>query len=77
MSKRAYQFGSPKKHICAHILARPYPNDSHKAIFVFHSIITHACQLPAPRLPVHLLFSSVCSLLYLSLSIVSNSLWFP
>ncbi|KAM3179513.1 hypothetical protein ACTXT7_000402 [Hymenolepis weldensis] len=44
MSKRAHRFPplynglvSPKRYICAHVLARPYPNDSYKAIFVFHS----------------------------------------
>ncbi|VUZ54454.1 unnamed protein product [Hymenolepis diminuta] len=49
MSKRAHRFSffydrliSPKKHICAHVLARPCPTDSYKAIFVFHSIKMHA-----------------------------------
>ncbi|KAM3182372.1 hypothetical protein ACTXT7_012510 [Hymenolepis weldensis] len=27
---------SSKKHICAHVLARPYPSDSYKAIFLSH-----------------------------------------
>ncbi|VUZ42399.1 unnamed protein product, partial [Hymenolepis diminuta] len=40
---------SSKKCICPHVLARPYPSDLYKAIFVFHSIKTHACQLPALR----------------------------
>ncbi|KAM3186121.1 hypothetical protein ACTXT7_004953, partial [Hymenolepis weldensis] len=58
---------SPKKHICAHVLARPYPSDSNKAIFVFHTITTHACQLPAHTPPAHLLSSSVRSSLSLCL----------
>ncbi|KAM3170930.1 hypothetical protein ACTXT7_017625, partial [Hymenolepis weldensis] len=71
MSKCTHRFApfynslvSPKKHICAHVLARPYPSDSNKAIFVFHSITTHAGQLPAPTLPAHLLSSSLRSHLY-------------
>ncbi|VUZ51633.1 unnamed protein product [Hymenolepis diminuta] len=46
---------SPKKHICDHALARPYPK------------LTHAFQLPAPTLPAHLLSSSAHSPFYLSL----------
>ncbi|KAM3183399.1 hypothetical protein ACTXT7_010435 [Hymenolepis weldensis] len=76
MSKRVHRFPSfynrlvsPKKYICAHVLARPYPSDSNKAIFVFRPIITHACQLPVSTLPVHLLSSSARSPLYLSLSL--------
>ncbi|KAM3173646.1 hypothetical protein ACTXT7_012134 [Hymenolepis weldensis] len=64
MSKRAHRFPpfykrlySPKKYICTHVLACPYPSDSYKAIFVFHSITIHACQSPAPMLPAHLLSS--------------------
>ncbi|VUZ39633.1 unnamed protein product [Hymenolepis diminuta] len=44
MSKRAHRFPPfynnlvpPKKYICAHVLARLYSSDSHKAIIVFHS----------------------------------------
>ncbi|KAM3172378.1 hypothetical protein ACTXT7_014666 [Hymenolepis weldensis] len=55
MSKRAHRFPpfysslvSPKKHIYVHVLTRPYPSESYKAIFVFHPITTHGCQLPAP-----------------------------
>ncbi|KAM3177860.1 hypothetical protein ACTXT7_003697 [Hymenolepis weldensis] len=71
------RLASPKKHICAHVLVRPYPSDSNKAIFVFHSITTHAGQLPAPTLPAHLLSSSTRSLLYLSHSLQSslNTFW--
>ncbi|KAM3178633.1 hypothetical protein ACTXT7_002189 [Hymenolepis weldensis] len=61
MSKRAHCFPSfynllvsPKKHICAHVLARPYP--------------THACLLPAPILPAHLLSTSASSPLSLSVT---------
>ncbi|VUZ42643.1 unnamed protein product [Hymenolepis diminuta] len=63
---------SPKKYICAHVLARPYPSDSHKATFVLHSITTHACQLAVATFPSHLLHSSARSPLSLSLS-----LWLP
>ncbi|VUZ57105.1 unnamed protein product [Hymenolepis diminuta] len=52
-------------------------SDSYKAIFVFHTITMHAHQLPTPTLPAHLLSSSARSSPYLSLSLVSNSLWFP
>ncbi|KAM3175453.1 hypothetical protein ACTXT7_008481 [Hymenolepis weldensis] len=76
MSKRAHRFPlfcnrlvSPEKHICAHVLARPYPSDSYKALFVFHSITTHAGHLRAPTLPAHLLSSSARSPLSLSLSL--------
>ncbi|KAM3177775.1 hypothetical protein ACTXT7_003887 [Hymenolepis weldensis] len=76
MSKRAYRFSpfynrlvSPKKYICAHVLTRPYPSGSYKAIFVFHTITTHACQLPAPTLLAHLLSSSARSPLCQSLSL--------
>ncbi|VUZ43493.1 unnamed protein product [Hymenolepis diminuta] len=64
---------SPKKHICAHVLARPYPSDSHKAIFVFHSITTHGCHLLALRF---LLISSLPqhAPLSISLSLVTSSL---
>ncbi|KAM3185488.1 hypothetical protein ACTXT7_006255 [Hymenolepis weldensis] len=61
-----YRLVSPKKHICAHVLTRPYLSDSYKAIFVYTSITTHACQLPAPTLPAHL-SSSARSSLYLPL----------
>ncbi|VUZ42461.1 unnamed protein product [Hymenolepis diminuta] len=52
MSRRTHRFPlfsnnglvSHKKHICAHALARPYPSDSYKAIFVFHTRTTHACS---------------------------------
>ncbi|VUZ56550.1 unnamed protein product [Hymenolepis diminuta] len=50
---------SPKKYICAHALARPYP-------------ITHACPLLTPTLPNHFLSSSAHS--PLSLSLVSTPL---
>ncbi|VUZ55066.1 unnamed protein product [Hymenolepis diminuta] len=39
---------------------------THKAIFVFHTTVTHADQLRSPTLPAHLLSSSACSPLYLS-----------
>ncbi|KAM3186656.1 hypothetical protein ACTXT7_003862 [Hymenolepis weldensis] len=60
---------SPKKYICAHVLTRPYPSDSYKAIFVFHSITMQTCHIPAATLPAHLLSSSAFSPLYLSLSL--------
>ncbi|VUZ55900.1 unnamed protein product [Hymenolepis diminuta] len=60
---------SPKKYICAHVLTRSYLSDSYRGSLVFHSIITHTCQLPAPTLPAHLLSSSTCSPPYLSLSL--------
>ncbi|KAM3183885.1 hypothetical protein ACTXT7_009470, partial [Hymenolepis weldensis] len=64
---------SAKKCICAHVLARPYPSDSYKAIFVFHPRTTHTCQILAPTLPAQLLSSSARSPLYLSLSLVSKT----
>ncbi|VUZ51075.1 unnamed protein product [Hymenolepis diminuta] len=74
MSKRVHRFPpfynrlvSPKKYICAHVLTRPYPNDSYKAVFIFHAITTRACQLPASTLPINLLSSTARSPLYLSL----------
>ncbi|VUZ44667.1 unnamed protein product [Hymenolepis diminuta] len=33
--------------------------DSYKAIFAFHSVTMHACQLPAPTFPAHLLLPSL------------------
>ncbi|VUZ51642.1 unnamed protein product [Hymenolepis diminuta] len=63
MSKHTHRFPSfynslisPKKYIYA-LLACPYPNDSHKAVFVFHSKMTHTCQLPAPTLPLSISLS--------------------
>ncbi|VUZ42034.1 unnamed protein product, partial [Hymenolepis diminuta] len=53
---------------CAHVLTSPYPSNLYKVIFVFHSIITHACLLPALTFPTHLLSSSACFPLYLSLT---------
>ncbi|VUZ51251.1 unnamed protein product [Hymenolepis diminuta] len=65
---------SPKKHICAHVLAHPYPSDPYKAIFVSHTI-THASPLLAPTLSAHLLSSSARPLFTsVSLSHVSKSL---
>ncbi|VUZ55085.1 unnamed protein product, partial [Hymenolepis diminuta] len=58
---------SQKRHIHVHALTRPYPSDSCKAIHVFHTRATHAGQLRTPTLPAHLLSSSECSPLYLSL----------
>ncbi|VUZ42670.1 unnamed protein product [Hymenolepis diminuta] len=52
---------SHRKHIRAHALTRPYPSDSYKAVFVFHTRTTLAYQLPAPTLPVHFLSSSTRS----------------
>ncbi|VUZ49883.1 unnamed protein product, partial [Hymenolepis diminuta] len=47
---------------------------THKAIFVYPTRTTHACQLPAPTLPAHLLSSSAsCSLS----SSLGYSLWLP
>ncbi|VUZ42083.1 unnamed protein product [Hymenolepis diminuta] len=60
---------SPKKYLCAPVLANPYPSGSYKAIFIFHSIITHACQLSAPMLLAHLLSSSAHCPLYLPFSL--------
>ncbi|VUZ45427.1 unnamed protein product, partial [Hymenolepis diminuta] len=57
---------SPKKHICAHVLTRPYLSDSCKAIFVFYSITAHACLLPVSSFIVHLLSSLARSPLSLS-----------
>ncbi|VUZ52431.1 unnamed protein product [Hymenolepis diminuta] len=55
MSKRAHRFppfynclASHKRHICSHVLARPHPT-------------THACQVPGPTLPAHLLSTSARS----------------
>ncbi|KAM3171181.1 hypothetical protein ACTXT7_017138 [Hymenolepis weldensis] len=31
------RFILPKMYICTHVLARPHPSDSYKAVFVFHS----------------------------------------
>ncbi|VUZ53016.1 unnamed protein product [Hymenolepis diminuta] len=36
---------SPKKYICTHVLARPYPSDSFKASLVSHSMTTQARPL--------------------------------
>ncbi|VUZ47957.1 unnamed protein product, partial [Hymenolepis diminuta] len=44
-----------------------YPSDSYKTIFVSNTITTHACHLPVPKLPAHLLSFSARSPLYLSL----------
>ncbi|KAM3185687.1 hypothetical protein ACTXT7_005857 [Hymenolepis weldensis] len=49
---------SPKKHIYAYVLARPYPSESYKALFVFLTIPTHAGQLGAPAPTAHLFSSS-------------------
>ncbi|KAM3175465.1 hypothetical protein ACTXT7_008464 [Hymenolepis weldensis] len=75
---------SHKKHICAYVLTRPHPSNSYKAIFDFHTITAHACQLPAPTLTAHLLSSSTRSSLSpsptLSLSLshsLQSSLWLP
>ncbi|VUZ53693.1 unnamed protein product [Hymenolepis diminuta] len=63
---------SHKKHIRAHVITHPYPRDSHRPIFVFHS--TYVCQLPTPTLPPHLSSSAHSPI---SLSLISNPLWLP
>ncbi|VUZ40880.1 unnamed protein product, partial [Hymenolepis diminuta] len=54
------------KYIYTHFLAHPYPSDSYKVVFVFYTRTAHACQLPVPTLPAHLLSSSARSSLPLS-----------
>ncbi|VUZ48478.1 unnamed protein product [Hymenolepis diminuta] len=74
MSERVHRFSCPfynrlvsPKSTSALILSRRLTQVAYKVIFVFHTIATHVCQLPAPMLPAHLLTSSTRSPLYLPL----------
>ncbi|VUZ40739.1 unnamed protein product [Hymenolepis diminuta] len=79
MSKRAHRFPSFSittslhlKSTSALMLSSGLTQATHKrkqAIFIFHTRTTHACQLPVPTLPAHLLSSSARPPLSLSLSL--------
>ncbi|KAM3178037.1 hypothetical protein ACTXT7_003348 [Hymenolepis weldensis] len=58
----------PKKYICTHVLARPQVTHIRLSLFSTQKR-THACQLPAPTLPICLLSLSAHSPLYPSLSL--------
>ncbi|VUZ39294.1 unnamed protein product [Hymenolepis diminuta] len=83
MSKRAHRFppalfynglASPKKHICAHVLAQHHPSDSYKVSLVYPTRITHTGQL---RTPTFLALSLSLSLSPSFSPSLCYALWIP